>query len=289
MQINAPKRISAMRELGILLRQGFRALTGNKINLIISLLFPFMAAGITVWIAGNDMFVNMESTKSACFILVCAAIWGGLFNSIQTIVKERKSIRRDYVSGALRIGCYTASRAIIQLILCAFQSAVLCLSFYGVQWAYDNEIPSEGLIFGSTMLEYYLTIFLIVFAADTMGLCISCIVKNEQLASQLSPYILIVQLLFSGVLFAMEGAASSVSSLMLSRWGMEALGSISNLNDLPLRLQEEFPMIPHEADEASLYTAEHLQEVWLILLVFVVVPLIIGNIALHSVKKDTRG
>lgn len=289
MKINAPKRISAMRELGILLRQGFRALTGNKINLIISLLFPFMAAGITVWIAGKDMFLNMESTKSACFILVCAAIWGGLFNSIQTIVKERKSIKRDYVSGALRIGCYTTSRAIIQLILCAFQSAVLCLSFYGVHWAYDNEIPSEGLIFGSAMLEYYITIFLIVFAADTMGLCISCIVKNEQLASQMSPYILIVQLLFSGVLFAMEGVASSVSAVMLSRWGMEALGSISNLNDLPLRLQEEFPMIPHEADEAFVYTAEHLQEVWLILLVFVVVPLIIGNIALHSVKKDTRG
>lgn len=289
MKINAPKRISPLRELGILLRQGFRALTGNKTNLIISLLFPFMAAGITVWIAGKDMFVNMESTKSACFILVCAAIWGGLFNSIQAIVKERKSIKRDYVSGALRIECYTASRAIIQLCLCAFQSAVLCLSFYGVHWAYDNELPSEGLIFGSAMLEYYITIFLIVFAADTMGLCISCIVKNEQLASQMSPYILIVQLLFSGVLFAMEGAASSVSAVMLSRWGMEALGSISNLNDLPLRLQEEFPMIPHEADEAFLYTAEHLREVWLILIVFVVVPLSIGNIALHGVKKDTRG
>ena len=289
MKINAPKRISAMRELGILLRQGFRALTGNKINLIISLLFPFMAAGITVWIAGKDMFLNMESTKSACFILVCAAIWGGLFNSIQAIVKERKSIKRDYVSGALRISCYTTSRAIIQLVLCAFQSAVLCLSFYGVHWAYDNELPSEGLIFGSAMLEYYITIFLIVFAADTMGLCISSIVKNEQLASQMSPYILIVQLLFSGVLFAMEGAASSVSAVMLSRWGMEALGSISNLNNLPLRLQEEFPMIPHEADEAFLYTAEHLDEVWLILVVFVIVPLIIGNFALHSVKKDSRG
>lgn len=289
MKINAPKRISPLRELGILLRQGFRALTGNKINLTISMLFPFTAAGITVWIAGQDMFLNMESTKSACFILVCAAIWGGLFNSIQTIVKERKSIRRDYVSGALRIGCYTASRAIIQLVLCAFQSAVLCLSFYGVHWAYDNEFPADGLFLGSAMLEYYITIFLIVFAADTMGLCISCVVKNEQLASQMSPYILIVQLLFSGVLFAMEGAASSVSAVMLSRWGMEALGSISNLNDLPLRLQAQFPMIPHEADEAFLYTAEHLREVWLILLVFVVVPLLIGNVALHSVKKDTRG
>lgn len=289
MEFNTPKRISAIRELGILLRQGFRALTGNKFSLIISLLFPFMAAGITVWIAGKDMFVNMESTKSACFILVCAAIWGGLFNSIQTVVKERKNIRRDYVSGALRIGCYTISRAIIQLILCAFQSAVLCLSFYGVHWAYDNELPSEGLIFGSAMWEYRITIFLIVFAADTMGLCISCLVKNEQLASQMSPYILIVQLLFSGVLFAMKGAASSVSAFMVSRWGMEALGSISRLNDLPLRLQEEFPMIPHEADESFLNTPEHLRDVWLILLVFVIVPLIIGNLALHGVKKDARG
>ena len=204
------------------------------------------------------------------------------------MVKERPNIKRDYVSGALRIGCYTASRAIVQLVLCAIQAAVLCLSFYGVEIMYGNTLPSEGIIFSTVMLEYYITVFLVMYAADTMGLMISCLVKSEQLASQMSPYILIVQLLFSGVLFAMEGAASSVSAIMLSRWGMEALGSISNLNDLPLRLQEEFPMIPHEADEAFTYTAEHLTEVWVILLVFVIVPLIIGNIALHSVKKDTR-
>ena len=289
MQVSTPKRISAFRELGILLRQGLRVLIWNKVNFLISLLFPFVAAGITVWIAGRDMFLNMESTKSACFILVCAAIWGGLFNSIQTVVKERKNVRRDYVSGALRISCYTLSRAIIQMVLCAFQSAVLCLSFYGVHLAYKTELPSQGLVFSSPILEYYITLFLIVFAADTLGLCISCIVKNEQLASQLSPYILIVQLLFSGVLFSMEGTAASVSVLMLSRWGMEALGSISNLNGLPLRLQEDFPMIPHQADDAFLYTDGHLKEIWLILLVFVVVPVIIGNFALHRVKEDKRG
>ena len=289
MKASAPKRISAFRELGILLRQGLRALTRNKVNLLISLLFPFVAAGVTVWIAGKDMFLNMESTKSACFILVCAAIWGGLFNSIQAVVKERKSIRRDYVSGALRIGCYTLSRTMIQMGLCAFQSAVLCLSFYGVHWAYKTELPSQGLVFGSAILEYYITLFLVVFAADALGLCISCIVKNEQLASQLSPYILIVQLLFSGVLFTMEGAASSVSALMLSRWGMEALGSISNLNGLPLRIQGEFPMISHPADDAFLFTGEHLKMVWLILLVFVMVPVIVGNFALYGVKNDKRG
>lgn len=288
MEAQKMRRISVAREFGLLLRQGWRVLLGNKLNLTISLLFPFLAAGIAVWIAGKDMYNNFESTKSACFILVCAAIWGGLFNSIQVVVKERDIVKREYVSGALRIGCFTASRAFLQFILCAFQSAILCISFYGVEYFYENDLPTEGLIFSGAMIEYYITVLLIMYAADTMGLMISCFVKSEQLASQLSPYILIVQLLFSGVLFAMEGAASSVSALMLSRWGMEALGSISDLNGLPLRLQEEFPMIPHEADEAFSYTAEHLGEVWGILLIFVLVPLILGNIALHGVKKDSR-
>ena len=283
------KRISPLQELFLLIGESFSLLFSQTRNLMISLLFPLGAAAITIWIAGEDMFLNMESTKSALFIIVCAAIWGGLFNSIQIVVKERKNIKRDYVSGALRIGCYTTSRAIVQFVLCAIQAAVLCLSFYGIEVVYNNTLPDEGIFCSSVMLEYYITVFLIMYAADTMGLMISCVVKSEQLASQLSPYILIVQLLFSGVLFAMEGAASSVSGLMLSRWGMEALGSISNLNNLPLRLQEEFPMIPHEADEAFLYTAGHLGKVWIILFFFVIIPLVLGNVALHKVKNDTRG
>lgn len=289
MRIQTPKRISPFREFTVWLKQGFRAMTGNKINFFISLFFPFLAAGITVWIAGEDMFLNMESTKSACFILVCAGIWGGLFNSIQVVVKERKSIRRDYASGALRIGCYTASRAFLQLFLCLFQSAVLCMSLLGIHWAYGNTVPAHGLVMSSAMVEYFITLFLIVYAADTLGLCISCIVKNEQLASQLSPYILIVQLLFSGVLFEMKGFASNVSALMLSRWGMEALGSISNLNALSLRLQQEFPMIPHIAEDGYIYASGHLLKAWAILAVFAAVPLLLGTAALKSVKNDRRG
>lgn len=288
MRVKRMRRISPIRELALLLRQGWLVLIGDTRNLLISLLFPLLAAGITVWIAGENMFVNMESTKSACFILVCAAIWGGLFNSIQTVVKERENIKRDYISGALRIGCYTTSRAILQFFLCAFQSFVLTLSFPLINVVYGNDLPECGLFFDQVLIEYYITLFLIMYASDTMGLMISCFVKNEELASQLSPYILIVQLLFSGVLFPMEGAAETLSAVMLSRWGMEALGSISNLNDLPLRLQAEFPMIPHEADDTFLYTTEHLGQVWIIMVLFVLVPLIIGNIALHGVKKDGR-
>ena len=107
-------RISPMSELSLLIQEAFLVLIGETRNLIISLIFPLIAMLVTVWIAGEDMYENFEATKSACFIVVCAAIWCGLFNSIQVVVKERAIIKREYVSGACRIGCYTASRAIVQ-------------------------------------------------------------------------------------------------------------------------------------------------------------------------------
>lgn len=289
------KRISAGRELRLLLRQGWLVLVGDLRNLIFSLLFPVVAALVTVLVAGKDMFVTYEGTKSTCFILVCAAIWGGLFNSIQTLVKERGNIKRDYVSGALRIECYMTSRAILQLGLCFIQSIILTLSIPAMDWVHGNPYPSEGLIFSATLLEYFLTLFLVMFGADAMGLMISSVVKKAELASTLAPYILIAQLLFSGMLFKMEGFASTFSAIMLSRWGMEALGSTSDLNALPLKITqaEDFnPMLadqlPREFEDAFDADPAHLALVLALLLAFVIVPLVVGDVMLHRVKKDSR-
>ena len=288
------KRISAGRELKLLLRQGWLVLMGDKRNLIFSLLFPVVAALVTVLVAGKDMFVTYEGTKSTCFILVCAAIWGGLFNSIQTLVKERSNIKRDYVSGALRIECYMASRAILQLLLCLIQSAILTISIPAMDWVHGHSFPSEGLLIPVTLLEYFLTLFLVMYGADCMGLMISSIVKKAELASTLAPYILIAQLLFSGMLFKMEGFASAFSAIMLSRWGMEALGSTSELNSLPLKVTKEMedPLliaaIPREVEDAFDASSEHILLVFGLLLLFVIVPLVVGDLLLHRVKKDSR-
>lgn len=295
------RRISFGKELRLLLRQGILVLLGEKRNLIISLLFPFIAAFITVWIAGKDMFVTMEATKSACFILVCAAIWGGLFNSIQSLVKERENIKRDYVSGALRIGCYMWSRSIIQFVLCVFQSLILMLSIPAVEWVYGNELPQAGLLCDQVLVEFYLVLFLIMFASDALGLLISSIVKKDELASKLAPYILIAQLLFSGVLFDLEGGASVLSAIMISRWGMESLGSICDLNNRVTAVYDNlikegqateggpFDVLKY-AEEASGFeaTASHLWLVIGIMALFVIVPLLLSNVMLHRVKHDGR-
>ena len=145
-------RISPLSELSLLIQEAFLVLIGETRNLIISLLFPLIAMLVTIWIAGEEMFINFESTKSGCFIVVCAAIWCGLFNSIQVVVKERAIIKREYVSGALRIECYTISRFLIQTGLCLLQSIVLSLCFLGVEAIYGNDLPRHGLVTDAVFL-----------------------------------------------------------------------------------------------------------------------------------------
>ena len=103
------KKISALKQWQEFTIEYFQIMMGDKKNLLISLLFPVVAAIIVIWIAGENMFVHYDGTKSGSFVVVSAAIWGGLFNSIQIIVKDRKNVKRNYVAGA-RLRCYTASR-----------------------------------------------------------------------------------------------------------------------------------------------------------------------------------
>ena len=277
--------ISAMRQWKLQTRQYIRILLTDKKNLIISLMFPFVAAFIMVWLAGKDVYVHYEGTKSACFVLVSSAIWGGLFNSIQSVVKERANIKRDYING-LRIRCYTASRAVVQALLCVVQSIILTSSFVGVKIFYGTALPESGLVINNPLVEYYISIFLLMYSADMMGLLISCMVKKTESANVMAPYILIVQLIFSGILFTIKGFAKNISYLMLSRWGMAALGSISKINDLQLKIQLTIPTVPHEAESMFTSTSEHLLMVWGIFVIFILIFIFLGNALLHRVSKD---
>ncbi len=281
------KSLSLPKEFSMSVGQFMGLLLGDKKNLAISLAFPLAAAFITTFIAGENMFVHYESTKSACFLLVSAAIWVGLFNSIQTVVRERNVIKLEYIAGR-RLSCYVVSKGIVQMCLCLVESALLLPAFPAIQRVFDNPMPEEGVLFGSTLPEYYISVFLLMFAADTMGLFISCLVKTPETANMLSPYILILQLVLSGVLFPLKGLSETVSYFMLSKWGMEALGSISDVNAWPLRIQTEMPgRIPdREAEDIFERAAEHLTHVWLILAAFIIAFLILGALALRRAPKD---
>lgn len=291
------KRVSAFTEFRVLAGQYFNMVMSDKRNLMVSLFFPVLAAVIEIWIAGRDMFHTFENTKSGCFVLVSAAIWGGLFNSIQVIVKDRENVKRSYVTG-LRLYCYTLSRVVIQVGMCIIQSFVLTLSFLGVATVWDRSLPEEGIIFSNVLFEYWMTIALLMCSADMMGLMISCMVRKAETANVLAPYLLIVQLIFSGILFSLEDASEMISYLMVSRWGMEGLGSSCDVNSFPLKIELSKKMEPvfqafpdldlSSADSMFEHTDEHLLKVWAILLLFSLVFIVVGNILLHGVSRDSR-
>jgi hypothetical protein len=63
-----------------------------------------------------------------------------------------------------------------------------------------------------------------------LGLLVSAVAKNSSQANSALPLLLLPQIIFSGVLFKMEGVAEKISWLMLSRWSVGAYGALVNVN-----------------------------------------------------------
>ena len=101
-----------------------------------------------------------------------------------------------------------------------------------------------------------------------------------------APILLMPQILFSGLLFKLEGVTKVISYLTVCRWSMEGYGTVSDLNALDLRLQTEGLPIPHEAEEFFTYTSEHLLRSWGIMIAFSVVLLIITRIMITSIGRE---
>lgn len=314
--------ISVNKQFQIQMNTYLKLLFRDKKGIIVSLLFPILADVIIVWITGKNMFVDYEGTQPSVFVIVSAAIWAGLFNTAQTMVSIRKNIKRDIDSG-LSLGPYVASRAIVQFFLCALQSIIMTAAFPIAALVYGNDMLEYGLIFNGSVgaiVEIFISMLLLTYAADLMGLVLSSFIKKAETGSTLTPYILIAQLIFSGSLFEMEGVGKVFSWLMVSRWGNESIGAICGLETLesrfmidmsqatiepnsikidPVTLAVDTSKVVIDTSEcghlarenaADMYAGSpgHLLLTWGILILFCVIFVVASRIALNGVKKDDR-
>ena len=176
---------------------------------------------------GKGLFVSMEGTFQAAFALACVCIWNGFFNSIQSICRERAIIKREHRSG-LHVTSYILAHLIYQMFLCALQAAITIAVCSQMGVAY----PKAGVLGGDFMTEYFITLFLITYAADVLALMISAIVHTPMAAMTVMPFMLIVQLVFAGF-FTLPDMLNDVSDLMVSRWGVQGLCVLADYNNLP--------------------------------------------------------
>ena len=214
------------------------------------------------------------------FVFTCAAIWVGLSSSLQEIVKEAAIFLRERLVN-LGLIPYLGSKVLILGSLALLQTllmvGVILIGF---------KSPEPNLI--SWQLGVGITTFLTLLTCMSLGLMVSAIVKNSEQANSALPLLLLPQIIFSGVLFKMEGIAIKVSWLMLSRWSVGAYGSLVNVNAMipaPTQLPNgnTLPQ-PFEATPVYDATWHNLNLNWGILLVHTAVYL--GATWLRQKQKD---
>ena len=73
----------------------------------------------------------------------------------------------------------------------------------------------------------------------------------------IAPLLLVPQLLFSGMLFKLDGVNEFISNFVLCRWSVEALGTTTDLNSLPNSFQNMMPGVVREVEDYFEFTIEH--------------------------------
>jgi hypothetical protein len=146
-------------------------------------------------------------------------------------------------------GAYLASKLGVLAALVVVQSALLV----GVL-ALRIHMPAHGIVLPAP-IELGITVVLAGFAGIALGLALSAFASTPDKAMSLIPIVLVPQVLFAGVMFALSGATAVAGWGVPARAAVDALSAIANLNELPAP-------IPLPFEPAQVHTTPALGIAW---------------------------
>ncbi len=153
------------------------------------------------------------------FMSVIVALFMGLSLSAQEIIKDRLILKREIFLNLSR-GSYLLSKIMVIVAISAFQSFVYV--------AIGNSVMGVNGMF----LQYWIVLFSTWVAASFMGLNISDGFKTTVTIYIVIPFLIIPQILLSGIIVKFDKLNPNISSpnsipwygeIMISRWAYEAL------------------------------------------------------------------
>ncbi|MEU3558375.1 FHA domain-containing protein [Streptomyces fragilis] len=167
------------------------------------------------------------TATTVLLILAVGACFAGAANSVRELIKERVIYERERATGLSR-SAYLMSKVFVLGMITVFQGLLV-----GVIGFSSREIPAEGLLLGdSTLIELSLPIMGLGFTSMMFGLIISALVKTAEKTMPLLVMFAIIQVVFTGCLFALHGTlgVNEFSYLMPSRWAVAAAGATLDFN-----------------------------------------------------------
>ncbi|CAL9589558.1 ABC transporter ATP-binding_permease protein [Streptomyces sp. enrichment culture] len=253
-----PKPQGWMSQFVTLVRRYVSVIVSDKGFLALMVILPAVLGAVSLLIdADKGLLPNPPNPQSGriipngtattvLLILAVGACFAGAANSVRELIKERVIYERERATGLSR-SAYLMSKVFVLGMITVLQGLLV-----GVIGFSSREIPEEGLVFGGfTLLELSVPIMALGFTSMMFGLIISSLVKTAEKTMPLLVMFAIIQVVFTGCLFALHGSigVNQFSFLMPSRWAVAAAGATLDFNRIspPETAGDTDPLWEHTA------------------------------------------
>ncbi len=248
-----------LKQLAVFVKRDILAKLSDSQYLIITLLeAPVLALFLAFIIRYFDESVSKpaytliqnDNLPVYIFMSVIVAIFMGLTVSAEEIIKDRKILKREAFLN-LSWNSYLLSKIGVQFLISAIQAA----SFVAVG---NSIFGIRGMWF-----EYWLVLFSCWATSNMMGLLISDSFKTVVTIYILIPFLVIPQIILSGIIVKYDKLNPTISSpvsipvygeIIAARWGYEALAVDQFINN---RFEKQF----YGYDKA-ISTAKFRKDIW---------------------------
>jgi ABC transport system ATP-binding/permease protein len=188
---------------------------------ILAFILAFIIKYYNVDVANQYGYTLLKNSNLPVYIFmsVIVGIFMGLTSSAEEIIKDKKILKREAFLN-LSWGSYLLSKVAVLLII----SAIQALTFVLVG---NSIMEIHGMYF-----EYWLVLFSAWVSANMMGFLISDSFKTVVTIYMLIPFLVIPQIILSGIIVKYEKINPAISSpneipfygeIITARWGYEAL------------------------------------------------------------------
>ena len=252
----APKKQPAIHQWKVLLARQFKLRFADRGNVLTLLLPPLLIAILTLFVG------DMKNNPMILFMVVLVALWFGCSSCVREIVDERDILKRERQRD-LQISSYLGSKLGYLAVVAGLQSLIF-VGALQILPGILNGIPGlAGNVFG--LSGHFTAAFAIAWfmgvQGGLIGLLISALAPNAERALYIFPLMMMPQLLLAGLLVPVssfqpffvdantftqidvqsklpglnaelykkgmpDALRYTLSPLMVSRWGMEALADI---------------------------------------------------------------
>ena len=220
---------SLFKQFGVFTKRDMISKLANRQYLFINLFETPLLALILSYIikyynidAGNELgytFNHNSNLPVYLFMAVIVALFIGLTLSAEEIIKDRKILKRERFLNLSTVS-YLVSKVVILFSISAFQAFLFTIIGNSI-------LEIKGMFF-----EYWLALFSAWCFANMLGLIISDSFKTVITIYILIPFILIPQLILSGIIVKFDKLNPNISTpnsipwygeIITARWAYEAL------------------------------------------------------------------